>query len=149
MAEPQEIPQLVRELADLSKRYLEQETLDPLRRLGKYSGMGIGAGALWMFTALFVGLGVYVGMQQVLPEGEWWTVLARFTTVVVTAAGAGLIGWRISKAIEAPRATPSGPGPEAVTPAQPSTGAATAPAAPAPAAASPQSTPSQDLEEGA
>lgn len=149
MAEPQEIPHLVRELADLSKRYLEQETLDPLRRLGKYSGMGIGAGALWMFTALFVGLGVYVGMQQVLPDGEWWTVLARFTTVVVTAAGAGLIGWRISKVVEAPRAMPPAPGPGAMTAATTATDPATAPAASPAAAVPPPATPTQDREEGA
>lgn len=114
MAEPKELPQLVTDLADLSKRYLEQEAVEPLKRLGRFAGMGLGAGALWMFTALFFGLGVYVGMLQVLPEGDWWVVLARFVTVVVTAGVAGIIGWRISKAIEAPR--PSSPSSEAGVP---------------------------------
>lgn len=110
MAEPKELPQLVTDLADLSKRYLEQEAVQPLKRLGRFAGMGLGAGAIWMFTALFFGLGVYVGMLQVLPEGDWWVVLARFVTVLATGAVAGIIGWRISKAIEAPR--PSSPGSE-------------------------------------
>ncbi|MFO7549353.1 MAG: phage holin family protein [Acidimicrobiia bacterium] len=110
MADINEIPTLVSELADLSKRYLEQETIEPVKRLGRFAGMSLGAGALWMLAALFFGLGVYVGLVAVLPEGPWFVVLARFLTVLVTGGIAGIIAWRLTIPIEAPRRRPTGAG---------------------------------------
>lgn len=110
MADINEIPTLVSELADMSKRYLQQETIEPAKRLGRFAGMGVGAGALWMFAALFAGLGVYAGLVAVLPDGEWFVVLARFLTVLVTGGVAGMIVWRLTIPIEAPRPGPRGAG---------------------------------------
>jgi hypothetical protein len=97
MSDPRELPQLVTELVDMSKAYLRQETIEPAKRLGRFAGLGLGAGAVFAVAALFVGLGAYALFGQILPDGEWWVVLARGLTVLVTAAGAGLIAWRISK----------------------------------------------------
>lgn len=96
-AEPNELPQMVTDLVDMSKEYLRQETLEPAKRLGRFAGMSIGAGALLAFVALFAGLATYALFRQVLPEGEWWVVAARGFTVLVTAGLAGLLGWRMSK----------------------------------------------------
>ncbi len=97
MADPRELPQLVTELVDMSKAYLRQETIEPAKKLGRFAGMGLGAGAAFAVAALFFGLGAYALFGLLLPEGEWWVVLARGLTVLVTGAGAGLIAWRISK----------------------------------------------------
>lgn len=97
MAEAKELPQLVTELVDMSKTYLRQETIEPAKKLGRFTGMGIGAGFVFAFGALFLGLGAYALFRAVLPEGEWWLVLARGLTALFAAAGAGLIGWRMSR----------------------------------------------------
>ena len=96
-AEPNELPQMVTDLVDMSKEYLRQETLEPAKKLGRFAGMSIGAGALLAFVALFTGLATYALFLQVLPEGDWWVVAARGFTVLVTAGLAGLLGWRMSK----------------------------------------------------
>lgn len=95
--EPNELPQMVTDLVDMSKEYLRQETLEPAKKLGRFAGMSIGAGALMAFVALFLGLAIYAFFLQVLPEGEWWVVGARGFTVLATAGLAGLLGWRMSK----------------------------------------------------
>lgn len=97
MGEPKEIPQLTNELIDLSKEYLRQETIEPAKRLGRYAGLGIGSGMIAAGAALFLGLAVYAGWKAVLPEGEWWTVLARGLTVVVTGGAVGGLAWRMSR----------------------------------------------------
>ena len=95
--EPNELPQMVTDLVEMSKEYLRQETIEPAKKLGRFAGMSIGAGVLMMFVALFIGLATYALFLQVLPEGEWWVVAARGFTVLVTAGLAGLLGWRMSK----------------------------------------------------
>lgn len=94
MAGPKEIPDLVGELVTLSKDYLTQEVVEPARTLGRRGGFGLAAGVLYGVGALFVGLAVYPALLAVLPEGEWWVVLARFLTVVVTGGAAALLGWQ-------------------------------------------------------
>lgn len=95
---PSEIPQLVTELVDMSKEYLRQETIEPAKKLGQMAGMGLAAGFVWAFATVFFMLGTYALFKTVLPEGEWWIVLARGLTLLVGAAGAGVLGWRMSKA---------------------------------------------------
>jgi hypothetical protein len=96
MKDFQEIPQQITELIEMSKDYLRQETIDPAKRLGKHAGMGIGGAILIALGAFLALLGVYSLLNMVLPESEWYVVLARFITAVVAAALAGLVGWRLS-----------------------------------------------------
>lgn len=97
MPGPKEIPDLVVELVDLSKTYLRQETLEPAKRLGRFAGFGIGAGLVFGLAALFLGLAAYALFRAILPDGEWWVVLARGLTVLATAGAAGLLGWRMTR----------------------------------------------------
>jgi uncharacterized membrane protein YqjE len=94
---PSELPQLVTELVDMSKEYIRQETIEPAKKLGRFAGAGIAAGLVFAFAAMFFMLGVYALFKAVLPDTEWWLVGARGFTVIVALAGAGVIGWRMSK----------------------------------------------------
>ncbi len=96
MAEPNELPQMVTDLVGMSKEYLRQETLEPAKKLGRFAGIGIGVGFIMAFAALFFGLAAYFFFLQILPEGEWYVVLSRGLTVIVTGGFAGLLGWRMS-----------------------------------------------------
>jgi Putative Actinobacterial Holin-X, holin superfamily III len=89
--------QTIRELRDLVVAYARQETVDPLRSLGKYAGFGIGG-------ALILGLGVVfleIGVLRVLQEqtgvhltGNWsWVPYA--VVVVASLVTAALI-WTIA-----------------------------------------------------
>ena len=88
---------MVTELVGMSKEYLKQETIEPAKKLGRYAGIGLGVGIIMAFAALFFGLAVYALFKQVLPDGDWYLVLARGLTVIVAGAAAGLLGWRMSK----------------------------------------------------
>lgn len=92
--ERKEIPDLVVELVDLSREYLREQTVEPLKRLGRHLGFGLAAGLVLAAAALYLGLAAYAGWKQLLPEGEWWTVAARGLTGVVTGGAAVLIMWR-------------------------------------------------------
>jgi hypothetical protein len=97
MADPKELPQLVTELLDMSKEYLRQETVEPAKKLGRFAGFALAAGFVFGVAALFGGLAAYALYRELLPEGEWWLVLARGLTLLTTGAVAGLIGWRLTK----------------------------------------------------
>lgn len=96
MSNPQEIPNIATELVEMSREYLRQETLEPAKRLGKQAGMGFGGAIVMAIGAVCLAWAVYYGVQLALPEGEWWVVLARGITAIVSAVAAGIIGWRIS-----------------------------------------------------
>jgi hypothetical protein len=96
MANAQEIPQLTTELIEMSREYLRQETLEPAKQLGKHAGLGIGGAVLMSIGAVCLAWGAYYGLQLLLPEGEWWVVLARGLTAILAAAAAVVLSWRIS-----------------------------------------------------
>ena len=56
MARQAEIPQLATELYDLSKDYIEQEVVSPLRHTGRYLGLSLAGGGLlaigWLLLAV-------------------------------------------------------------------------------------------------
>lgn len=98
MANSQEIPNIATELVDMSREYLRQETLEPAKKLGKQAGMGVGGAIVMAIGAVCLAWGAYYGLQLLLPEGEWWVVLARGLTAIAAAAAAGILAWRISVA---------------------------------------------------
>lgn len=99
MAQPSEIPELASELYDLSKQYLRQETIEPMKRLGGYAGLGIGGSVAFAIAAILGTLALYAGLQawfaEVLVDSPWWNILARGITLIVTGAAAGIIAWRM------------------------------------------------------
>lgn len=92
MARASELPELVKEFTDMSKDYLRQETLEPAKRLGKYAGYSVGAGALFAFAALFLGLGVTRAIVHLMPDGSpYWEALGYLIAVLVLGGIAGLL----------------------------------------------------------
>ena len=93
MANPAEIPQLTTELYEMSKAYLEQETVEPLKRPGKYAGFSLGAGILFAIGWLLLSIAGVRLTQDLLPDTELYSVLAYVITAVVgIAVAAGLMG---------------------------------------------------------
>ena len=92
MADPKEIPQQVADLIELAKQYLRQETVDPLKRLGR-------SVAIAAVVAVLVGLGAVLGslalhefLSEALPDTNWWGVAAAGITSVVFLGGALVVG---------------------------------------------------------
>ena len=94
---PQEIPELVTELATMSKEYLRQEVVEPAKKLGRLAGFGIGAAALFSVAAFLLTLGLFALLRRLLPETPWWSVGARLFTFLGAGTGAALIGWRMTR----------------------------------------------------
>ncbi|MBW3666813.1 MAG: phage holin family protein [Actinobacteria bacterium] len=95
MAGAQEIPELTSELLDMSREYLRQETIEPLKNLGKHAGYGLGAAAVISIGGFLLAWGLYYGLVMLYPVGDWFVVLARLTTAVAAAIAAGILVWRI------------------------------------------------------
>jgi hypothetical protein len=93
------LPQVLTEIRDLTIDYAKQETVEPMRMLGRYVGLGI-AGSL--FIALGLILLVMAGVRALQVEtgtaltGNWSWVpyLAAFVVLVVAAV---LFASRISR----------------------------------------------------
>jgi hypothetical protein len=94
---PQEIPELVTELAAMSKEYLRQEVVEPAKRLGRFAGFGLAGGFLFSIAALLLTLGLFALLRRLLPDTPWWSIGARAFTFVGAGAGAALIGWRMTR----------------------------------------------------
>jgi hypothetical protein len=98
VANPAEIPQLVTELVDMSKAYLQQETVDPLKKVGRYAGFSIGGGLLLAVGWLLVVMAILRWVTELLPSGDAWEALAY---VIAAIVGLGIAG--ISMKIAAAR----------------------------------------------
>ena len=79
--------QTIRELRDLVVAYAKQETVEPIKGLGKFIGFGLAGAVLMGFGIMFVAIGVLrVLQEETFPHltGNWsWVPYA----VVVVATG--------------------------------------------------------------
>ena len=91
MAKPQEIPDLARELAGMTKEYLQQETKGQLQEVGQYAGFGLGATVLFCISALLFVAAVFALLVIVLPDTQWWKVAGRFLAALIAALAAFLV----------------------------------------------------------
>jgi hypothetical protein len=84
------------ELADLAKRYVKEETIEPVKDLGRYAAFGCAG-------SLFVGLGtlfLLVGALRLLQEetGTFHGTMSWVPYLIVIVAGLsvmGVVAWRI------------------------------------------------------
>ena len=89
------LPQLVLELRDLVVTYVKQETIVPLRQLGRYVGFGIAGALLLGLGVVLLGVGGLRALQTETGEtfsGDWsW---APYLIVFVALLLGGAIVWR-------------------------------------------------------
>jgi hypothetical protein len=91
---PPSLPQLVLELRDLVVAYFKQETLLPLKALGRYAAFGVGGALLLGFGVLFLGVGGLRALQTETGEtftGDWSWV--PYLIVVVGLLLGGAVVW--------------------------------------------------------
>ena len=97
MGSPAEIPQIATELYELSKSYLDQEAVQPLRRTGRYAAFSLAGGALYAIGWLLLSIAGVRFAQEMLPDTELYSVLAYVVTALVSVGVAALVLWRASK----------------------------------------------------
>ncbi len=88
------------EMQQMLMGYAKQETLEPLKQLGRYLGLGI-AGSLLMFMGVFfAGLGTLRLLQSLDTFGgaSWMSTLPYLVSIVVLLAAIGLISMSLSRA---------------------------------------------------
>jgi hypothetical protein len=95
------IPQLVAELRELIVAYFKQETVVPLKQLGRYVAFGVGGALLLGFGALFIGIG---GLRVLQTETDStftgnWSWVPYLIVVAVLLLGAA-ITWKTRGAVQ-------------------------------------------------
>ena len=97
--DPKSIPQVATELWELTVAYAKQETVDPLRGLGRYLGYGVSGSLVFAFGSVLLLLSLLRALQT--ETGDAFD--GNFTWVpylIVVAAAAllvGLVMWRVVK----------------------------------------------------
>ena len=100
MPAPKSPGQILQELWTLLQDYAKQETVDPLRNLGRYLGYGIGG-------AVLVGMGVFFlalsGLRALQTETDVFADTWSWVPYIIVAIGlCGVIGaciWAIGRAM--------------------------------------------------
>ena len=86
-----EITRLVTELFEMSKEYLEQEAVAPLRRTARYAGLSLLAGLLFAVGWLLLVVAGLRFAQDLLPATPLWSVVAYGITAITALGLAALI----------------------------------------------------------
>jgi hypothetical protein len=88
------LPQLILELRDLVVSYVKQETVVPLRQLGRYVGFGIAGAFLLGLGSLLLGVGGLRALQTETGDtftGDWsW---APYGITFLALLAAGMLTW--------------------------------------------------------
>jgi hypothetical protein len=91
--QPPPVPQLVTELRELVVTYVKQQTIAPLRQLGRYVGFGIGGSLLLGFGVVFLSL---AGLRALQTETgttftDDWSWVPYLIMIFVLAVGAAVV----------------------------------------------------------
>ncbi len=88
------LPQVVLELRDLVVTYVKQETVVPLRQLGRYVGFGIAGAFLLGLGSLLLGVGALRALQTETGDtfaGDWsW---APYGITFLALIAGGMLAW--------------------------------------------------------
>lgn len=89
------VPEILQDLKDLLVAYAKQETVDPLRNLGRYLGFGLGGMALLTLGTFFLGMSLLRFLQTMVGgvfDGFWSWV--PYVIVMVVFGGAIFLALR-------------------------------------------------------
>ncbi len=90
MAKPESVPTEAKELVDLVVGYAKQETLDPLKRLGKNVAFGVAGAVLVGTGTLFLALSALRALQtetDTFEDNLSWVPYLIVAVVLVVIAG--------------------------------------------------------------
>jgi hypothetical protein len=97
--EMKNIPQVATELWELSVAYAKQETVDPLRGLGRFLGYGFGGALLFALGSLLLAVSGLRALQT--QTGSTFTGSLSWVPYLIVSAGvalfAALLIWRVVK----------------------------------------------------
>ena len=99
----QSVPETLQDLRDLLVAYARQETLDPLKNIGRFLGYGFGAVTLFIIGTLFLAMSLLRGLQTLTGDvfvGFWsWVpylivllALVAVAAVTISRIGKGDLG---------------------------------------------------------
>lgn len=93
------VPDTLQELKDLLIAYAKQETVDPLRNLGRFVGFGLGGVVLLSLGTLFLALSALRALQTQTGDvfDGFWSWVPYLIVLVVLAALAAFAASRITK----------------------------------------------------
>ncbi len=97
-----EIPKLISELFEMSKSYLEQEAVAPLRRTARFAGISLLGGFLFALGWLFLAVAGLRLIQTLLPDTPLWSVLAYVIGGLAALAGAVAVIWAANRSKASP-----------------------------------------------
>ncbi len=83
------------DLPELLRRYVRQETLDPLRSLGRFLGLGIAGSIMMGVGAILLGVGALRFLQDWSVLDDSWSWAPYLVVAVAFVAIAVLAGRRI------------------------------------------------------
>ena len=88
------VPETLQELRDLVVAYAKQETIDPLRNLGRFVGFGLGAVTLFCIGTLFLAMSLLRGLQTLTGDvfvGFWSWVPYLIVALALVGVGAAVV----------------------------------------------------------
>ena len=107
MAQTRSTSGTVNELKDLLVAYAKQETVDPIKALGRYVGFGLAGSLLMGLASIFLPLALLRALQAetgTALTGNWsWAPYALTLVAVVIVVGLIMVGLRRVKAAQASR----------------------------------------------
>ena len=97
--DPKSIPQVATELWELSLAYAKQETVDPLKGLGRYLGYGVGGSLVFGLGSVLLLLSALRALQT--ETGTTFTGSLSYVPYLIVALAAvlltALLVWRVVK----------------------------------------------------
>ncbi len=97
MIRPQDLPDQITGLYELSKDYLRQETVEPAKALGKHAGMAFGGALALSLGGFLLMWGAYFALANFVFDGEWGRVWAKLLTTLLAGIAAGIVIFRMQK----------------------------------------------------
>lgn len=93
------IPDVVQELWELLKAYAQQQTIDPLKGLGRYLGFGLAGAAMLALGSFFLAMSALRALQSETGDAftGWRSALPYLIVLVLVGLAAALAASRIPK----------------------------------------------------
>jgi len=81
-----ELPGMVTELVDLSKAYVQQEAVEPVKKVGRTIGVGLAAAMLFAVGAVLLGIAAMRLIVDLFADTSLWSV-AGYAVAVLFLVG--------------------------------------------------------------